>query len=115
MNRAPSLKRLETAFPGKGKELRALLKGEVKTRTYKSVQALEASCYCPPGYVQRLMTAVNEIIEGYGVEGLWRGGHTVVADYINMGDTYDTTIVYKHDTDTVLITSYGDFVEVNRL
>ena len=34
----PSLKRLEEAFPGKGAELRALLKKERNTRTYASVR-----------------------------------------------------------------------------
>lgn len=115
---APSLKRLEVAFPGKGAELRALLKGEVKTRTYKSVQELERSCYNPPGYVYRLMTALNEVLEGYGIECLWkRGDHPgsddPMAEYINLGDTYTTTLLRKLDTGTVMITSWGDFAERN--
>jgi hypothetical protein len=121
-NRAPSLKRLESAFPGKGAELRALLKGERKTRSYASVQALEAACYNPPGYVYRLMTALNEVLDGYGIECLWRRGegpdscHDLpFAEYINFGDAYDITIVRKVETGTIIITSWGDFAESNRL
>ena len=112
----PSLKRLEEAFPGKGEELRKLLKKETKTRSYKSVQELEKACYNPPSYDYRLMTAINEIVEGFGVEYLYKpGGGEAVADYINMGDTYNTTIIRKVDTGTIIITTMGDFVESNRL
>lgn len=114
--RAPSLNRLEAAFPGKGKELRALLKGETKTRAYKSVQDLIARCYHKPEYSYRLMTALNEILDGYGIESIRKDGAAYpIAEYVNMGDTYNTTIVYKLDTGTIQVTSYGDFVEVNRL
>lgn len=122
MSRAPSLKRLEEAFPGKGKELRALLKGKTKTRSYQSVKDLVAGCYNPPDYPHRLMTALNEILEGHGVECLWRRGHSPndctnlpLAEYVNMGDTYTTTLIRKVETGTILIACWGDFAESNRL
>lgn len=114
LKRAPSLTRLEAAFPGKGTEVRALLKGEKKTRDYASVKALVDACYNPPSYKYRLMTALNEILEGYGVETLSKNG-VIVAEFINFGDCYDTTLLLKVDTCTVMITSWGDFVESNRL
>ena len=115
MKRSPSLARLEAAFPGKGAELRALLKGDVKTRSYDSVKHLIESCYNPPDYAYRLMTALNEITEGCGIEVITDKGDRVVAEYVVHGDTYVTTLVRKLDTGTVMLTSYGDFVEANRL
>lgn len=120
MKRAPSLKRLEAAFPGKGAELRALLKGQTKTREYKSVQDLERACYHPPGYAYRLMTALNEITDGAGIEALYLrsdrpGQDEPYAEYINHGDTYTVTLVRKASTGTIFITSWGDFAETNRL
>lgn len=110
----PSAARLENAFPGKGKELRALLKGETKTRSYESVQRLIRACYHPPEYSYRLMTALNEIIEGHGLECI-RKGDKAVAEYVNLGDTYITTLLLKIETGTIILTSWGDFVEGNRL
>jgi hypothetical protein len=114
MTRAPSQKRLEEAFPGKGKELRELLKGERKTRSYKSVQELDRQCFYPPDYPHRLMTALNEITEGCGVETIYKNGKSV-AEYINHGDPYVTTLLRIEETGTILITCWGDFVESNRL
>lgn len=111
MRRAPSLKRLEEAFPGKGKDLRALIKGEKKTRDYASVRDLESRCWNQPGYVYRLMTALNEIIGGYGSEAIRKRGE-VVAEYVNMGDCYNATLLYVVDSDTVRLTTVGDFINI---
>ena len=110
----PSLKALEEAFPGKGYELRQLLKGEVKTNEYLSVQDLERSCYNRPFYSHRLMVALNEIIEGFSVERLEKNG-LPFADYVNMGDVYTTTLIRKIDSGTVMIRDIGSFIESNRL
>jgi hypothetical protein len=110
----PSEKRLEEAFPGKGKELRELLTKKRKTRDYKSVQELERQCFNPPDYPYRLMTALNEITEGCGVEGIDKNGKCI-AEYINHGDPYVTTLMRKVDTGHIWITCWGDFVESNRL
>lgn len=114
MNRVPSLKRLEDAFPGKGGELRALLKGEKRTKDYKSVQDLITSCHHRPSYAHRLMVAFDEILDGFGVEDLCKGDECI-AEYVNLGDTYVTTIIRKIDTGSIILASWGDFAESNRL
>ena len=113
-----SAKRLESAFPGKGKELRAVLTGEKKTREYKSVQDLERSCHHGPDTHYRRMTALNEILEGYGIEAVWNEGEgpndcisDPRAEYINMGDTYTTTILFDFQKGKYFLTTWGDFVE----
>lgn len=115
MLRAPSVKTLEEAFPGKGKEIRALLKGESRTSFYSSVRELTKMCLNPPRYSERLMCALDEILEGYGTEVIWgiNGEPWPVAEYVNMGDTYSTTIMYDHERDTVQVTSFGDWVARN--
>lgn len=111
MKRSPSLARLEAAFPGKGAELRALLKGEKKTYQYESVQNLIDQCHHTPDYAHRLMVALNEITEGFGIEALFKGGR-LVAEYVNQGDTYTTTLIRKIETGTIMIGCMGDFVEL---
>lgn len=114
MNRAPSLKRLEAAFPGCGSRIRALLKKQVKPSAYQSVRDLDQWSYNPQRCTVRLMTALNEVIGGYGVECLERNGEPV-AYYVNQGDTYAVTLIRKLDTGSILVTSWGDFAESNRL
>lgn len=113
--RLPSIKTLEAAFPGKGKEIRDLLSCKGDSRSYKSVQEWEAQCYNKPRYYERLMCALNEVVEGFGVEPIWseKNDFWPTAEYINMGDTYAATLLYDHTTYTIRVTSWGDWYERN--
>lgn len=115
MSRIPSVKTFEAAFPGKGNELRDLLRGRKKTTSYFSVIQLCTDSYNPPNYFDRLMCALNEILEGFGVEPIWGKDSEMepIAEYINMGDTYNTTILYDYDKGTFQVTSWGDWFEAN--
>jgi hypothetical protein len=107
-----SQKALEEAFPGKGATLRALLTGQTKTRSFKSVTDWEAKCYNPPPRQARLEVAVNEVLEGYGTEAIFGASCTrPEAVYINLGDTYTTTLVYDYTRARWCLTSWGDWVE----
>jgi hypothetical protein len=64
------------------------------------------------------MDFANEVIDGNGVEGVkGEGAHVdnywrdTILLYVNMGDTYDTTVMYDTENEEFLIGSYGDFVE----
>jgi predicted RNase H-like nuclease len=63
------------------------------------------------------MEAINVVLETYGVESLrdanyWDSYYCDhVAIYANMGDTYDTTILYDRDNGRFIVTSYGDWIE----
>lgn len=50
--------------------------------------------------------AIGELIGGFGIEAL---GDKY--EYVNMGDTYATTLIYSSDQDRLFIGSWGDFVE----
>ena len=106
-----SQKRLEAAFPGKGKELRELLIGDRKTTDYRSVREWVSKCYNRPRYQERLDVAVNEVLEGYGSEAIFAGGLCPVVTYVNMGDTYAVTLVYDYRRHEWLLTSWGDWIE----
>jgi len=108
----PSRKMLEAAFPGKGKELRQLITEDVHPDNYKSVQDLVGQCWHGPTYSHMLLTAINEIIEGHGIEQIIpkdEDRHPSY-EYINMGDTYNATILLRSDG-RLIVASWGDIVE----
>lgn len=108
----PSVKRLEAAFPGKGKEIKSLLEGG-PTRSYASVRAWEAKCNSMPQRHERVMCALNEILGGYGVESLLPIDDCHPSyDYVNMGDTYNTTILLRNDG-RFIVACWGEIVERN--
>ncbi len=110
-----SQRRLEIAFPRKGKKLRDLIKGRVKPDQYKSVQCWIEQCYNPPSYQEQVELAINEVLEGYGVEAIFKGGRYPEVVYINLGDTYTTTLVYDYSRERWYLTSWGDYVERRKL
>ena len=108
----PSRKTLEAAFPGKGKDLRELIAETVTLGTYTSVRNLVNRCFNSPSYSHMLLTAINEIIEGHGIEHIRpkdEDRHPSY-DYINMGDTYAVTILLRSDG-RLIVASWGDIVE----
>lgn len=112
MHNKPSQKTLETAFPGKGKELRDLITGKRDPeRFYRSVVDLVMRAYHRPSYSRMLMTAINEVIEGHGVEYIRpKDDDHPSYEYINMGDTYNATILLRDDG-KLIVSSWGDIVE----
>jgi hypothetical protein len=65
----------------------------------------------------KVLEEVNRLVDGHGVEAIrdeqvydnYYGD--VVALYVNMGDTYDTTLVYDTETHEFQVTSWGDWYE----
>jgi hypothetical protein len=62
------------------------------------------------------MAAINEILQGFGVEALmgkyvdhYHGN--IQATYVNLDDTYIPTILYDHIKEKFMCISWGDFVE----
>ena len=111
----PSRKTLEASFPGKGKELRKLIEGDgVYPTSYRSVTNLEGGCFNSPSYSHMLLTAINEIIEGHGIEQIIpkdEDRHPSY-DYINMGDCYNETILLRSDG-RLIVSSVGAVAEAH--
>lgn len=64
-------------------------------------------------FVEVKLLAFNELLHGHGVEVLKNDeGHAVV-EYVNMGDTYDNTVVFNADTGRFTVESWGNFFERN--
>ena len=70
--------------------------------------------------VDATMSLADELIEGHGIEAI-RGDYQVdnyymdiVALYVNMGDTYNATLLYETDTGRFRVTTMGDWVEKNQ-
>ena len=56
----------------------------------------------------RILQAADGMMDGHGVERIpGRPGLM----YVNMGDTYDTTLIYDYKTDRFVVSSWGDIVE----
>ena len=118
-----SVKRWKEEFPylpdEKIRQLKGLASGKIKTRSFESVRDWEKQCYNSPSFNERAMCALNEIVEGSGVEAIRTpdGNYIdnycmdIAAVYVNMGDTYDTTILLDHATGRYYVTTMGDYVE----
>lgn len=98
-----------------------------------------SQCYHEPRLYSKVLSAINELLGGYGVEGIdpsaeWEAayenarqaaiddGAEVNADdirspiddwlsYISFGDSYDVTIIYDHATGEFHVDCWPDFVE----
>ena len=115
----PSQKKLQEAFGiEEGRKIRRLLTGQDNPETYQAVSKWVAQCYNKPSDDELIMEAINEIIDGFGTEAI-RGRYIdsyhqdIQAAFVNMGDTYTTTILLDHETGRYQITSWGDWVERN--
>ncbi len=127
--RAPSEKKLVEAFrdltPKNAKLIRAFARAEDDPEKLEElvekVPATDAyvrSLYSSPynsgmWRVTVALHAINELVDGYGVEPLGpvdtRYGPPY--EYINMGDTYATTLIYDRDKDELFIGDWGSIVE----
>lgn len=112
-----SLKKLTENFGDeKGKKIRDLLMKKTKTRDYTSVQESEKKCFHPMNYKHRLMIALDEILDGYGVEYLGTDNpHYPRFEYVSLGDTYEPTIIHNLETGRIFIDSWGNVAERYKL
>lgn len=67
-------------------------------------------------HIEIAMQDANALLKGHGVEAI-RGRHKngywqdIVALYVNMGDSYNATVLYDVEAEQFDITTYGDWVE----
>lgn len=127
--KAPSAKKLQEAFQIDSKQANLVRAFAQATDDSEKLEELVEKVPATERYVRSLyndpydskiwrvtvaMHAINEILEGHGVEGLGEGrpgDYAPPYEYINMGDTYATTLIYDRDSDRLFIGSWGDVVE----
>jgi hypothetical protein len=93
----PSVKTLsQIVTPAEAKELRNMME------------------YTAPAGVLR---AADRMMDGFGVAYFHSRKETARTpdgiDFVNMGDTYDLTLVYDHNKGKYVVTSWGDIVEAD--
>lgn len=94
---------------------------ELINKHHPSAERYVRSMYSDPyrsGMWRRtvILHAINDLVDGHGVEALGSSsgfGDAPPYEYINMGDTYDLTLIYKRDTDRLFAGTWGDLVERN--
>lgn len=117
--RHPSVKTLKQSFGDKALLLRKIIDDRKDPEDFPSVESWVKHCYNKPDQVALQLNAINEILEGFGVECIRLGDHWAgattdddpVAEYINMGDAYDATILYSHYHRRFEVCTWGDWVE----
>lgn len=98
---------------------RRLIRGEEMVRCNPALPKTNdwiADCYHLPRRIDRILAALNECLECYGVLAFrTRNGsqYEAIAEYLHTGDTYSPTLLFRHDTGTFRITTWGDFFERN--
>jgi hypothetical protein len=105
-------KELEAHFtPKQTTAILDLIEGRKHPMDYESVLNWVRRCYHEPRHEEQVLEAINEVLEGFGVESF--STDSAVVSYVNMGDTYDATILL-HGQDFV-VSSWGDYFEALEL
>lgn len=105
----------------KAKIIRGLIDYNISpfSNGFPKTQAWARACYNPPEDfdVYAVLSAISEVIDGYGVESITSNRYIdnyyqyCCLQYVNMGDTYENTVVYDTERSLYYIMSYGDWVE----
>ena len=101
-------------------KIKALVNYEIKPSIFASVDRWTRQCYNMPSIDEQTMEALNELLGGHGIEALrdknlWDSYHGDVRfTYVNMGDTYKTTIFYDCKRNRYMISSIGNIAEFYR-
>lgn len=95
---------------------RRIIRGEAgPLASSPATAAWERACYNSPRQTDRILHALNSILGCHGVEAFCTENdpYHAIAEYLNTGDTYSPTLLFRHDTGTFRLTSWGDFYERN--
>jgi hypothetical protein len=60
--------------------------------------------------IDKIMELFNIILKGYGIESIERMGETICY-YVNIGESYEKTILYDCANDEFIHCSWGGFLE----
>ena len=101
--------------------IKRLINKELDSRElelFESNQHWIKHCFNRPNDAELIMNALNELLDGHGTEAIRNESAYInryyddcIGIYVNMGDTYITTIVYDTELNEFKITSWGDFIE----
>jgi hypothetical protein len=96
----------------------ALIEGTTEVDTegddrFPRTSAWIRQCYNMPGDSDLIMSAIDELLGGFGVEVIKHPneGEDFIAEYSNQGETYAATILRDMETGKYCLTSWGDWYE----
>jgi len=96
-------------------QIKGIIKGTIDPLSFKSVQDWGNQCYSLPSMIELKLAAINEVLEGFGVEYIESTSDSYVdsygLSYINLGDTYTNTVIFDHSCNKFRFCSWGDIVE----
>jgi hypothetical protein len=96
-----------------------ILSGSIDPKNYSNVKNWLRQCYNEPSADELKICAINQILEGYGIESVrtskWKNGYwcDILCSYVNMGDSYIPTIIH-HRKHGYMVSSIGDVIEKNK-
>jgi len=105
-----SAKNIEKSF-GVPAHLARVLSGAIR-----NAESIPAYSIARGRAVENVLRAADKQLGGHGVEnirGTWQSNfwQDTVALYVNMGDSYVNTIIYKVPEGKFVATSWGDLIE----
>ena len=117
--KAPSIKNLmcvPTVDARAARLIRKVIHGTVAPeKVSPACAAWVARCYWEPDSIEKMLEAVNELSNGFGVESIPDARRASLRGervrYVNQGDTYATTILYDPLTDRWWVGCWGDVAE----
>lgn len=100
----------------KATQIKGIIKGTVDPMSFTSVQRWVDQCFNMPSKLELKLEAINEILEGFGIEYIEPRIEESYTDpqglsYINLGDSYINTVMFNHATGKFMYSSWGDIVE----
>lgn len=98
------------------RNIRGVVKGTIDPESFPKTAEWSFHCYHKPWDSSLKMSAINELLDMFGVEGIgggddWHNGYAPAYSYCNTGDSYAATILYEYRTGRFFIGSWGDIVE----
>jgi len=101
------------AWPDRAGQILAIIRGtRAHALTYPSAKRRDDQSYHPHDTYLLKLEAISDVLGGFGAEGVPEGrGRSPAFDYVNMGDTYQTTILYFPDRAVWRVGCWGDVVE----
>lgn len=101
------------------KRIRGVVKGTINPENetlFPKTDRWIRQCYHRPDDVSLQLLALNELIEGFGVEAIGTSPDFTSPppfEYINTGDTYNATIIRDNRKGRFFISTWGDVVETH--
>lgn len=83
----------------------------VKFLGITKVQATELKTYMNDGYINLTLDLADKMLDGFGRTYLFPSGGGNGVSLVNMGDTYNTTLMFDFAKDKFIVGSWGDLVE----